>query len=79
MRPFVLRGGSLLICRIRSCYIFTFDSLGGNHNPVVKRLKDYLVKEALDKKKIEVTITPANCVAKTAIVRTALSAGRGSL
>ncbi|KAK4705018.1 hypothetical protein P7C70_g1186, partial [Phenoliferia sp. Uapishka_3] len=32
------------------CYIFTFDSLGGKHNAVTKKLKAYLQSEAEDKK-----------------------------
>lgn len=33
------------------CYIYTFDSLGGTHVAVTKRLKEYLSKEAVDKLK----------------------------
>lgn len=33
-----------------SCYIFTFDSLGGTHKAVGKKLAQYLVREAGDKK-----------------------------
>jgi hypothetical protein len=33
-------------------YIFTFDSLGGRHQTVIRKLSAYLEMEALDKKKI---------------------------
>lgn len=44
---------ALLIEALCRCYIYTFDSLGGVHAPVMKKLKDYLGKEAIDKKQME--------------------------
>jgi Ulp1 family protease len=42
----------LRFCRT---YIFTFDSLGGQHPKVIRELSEYLKMEALDKKKIVIT------------------------
>lgn len=40
-----------------SCYIYTFDSLGGKHNAAAKHLGQYLRHEAVDKKKFQMEDT----------------------
>ncbi|KAI5479474.1 hypothetical protein MNV49_003415 [Pseudohyphozyma bogoriensis] len=44
------------------CYIITFDSLGGTHGAVHKRLSQYLAREADDKEHIANTSEEANVV-----------------
>lgn len=39
----------ILTSVFHSCYIFTFDSLKGQHTAVINKLKKYLVSEAADK------------------------------
>lgn len=44
--------------------IMTLDSLGNAHSATSKCLKEYLLAEALDKKKVELKVTPAGLSAK---------------
>lgn len=46
-------------------YIFTFDSLGGEHPQVIKNLSAYLKMEAFDKKK---AVNTGDVGSKSAIV-----------